>query len=84
MNLAHLIQHIFNLNLQYAHCQLKIHRDKTRHCNFNFISSASTGTYKIKTGFKGFTDMPAEFQKAMDYTLVGLRKTYFFSAIFYL
>ena len=37
-----------------------------------------TGTYKFQTGFYGFTDMPAEFHKAMDYTLIGLQNTYCF------
>ena len=37
-----------------------------------------TGTYRFQTGFYGFTDMPAEFQKAMDYTLIGLENTYCF------
>ena len=37
-----------------------------------------TGTYKFQTGFYGLTDMPAEFQKAMDYTLIGLQNTYCF------
>ena len=31
--------------------------------------------YKIHTGFYSFTDMPAAFQKMMDYTLVGLKST---------
>ena len=34
-----------------------------------------TGTYRFKTGFYGLTDVPAEFQKAMDYTLIGLKNT---------
>ena len=29
-------------------------------------------------GFYGLTDMPAEFQKAMDYKYVGLTNTYWF------
>ena len=37
-----------------------------------------TGTYRFKTGFYGLTDMPAEFQKAMDYTLIGLKNTFCF------
>ena len=35
-----------------------------------------TGTYRFKTGFYGLTDMPAEFQKAMDYTLIGLKNSF--------
>ena len=37
-----------------------------------------TGTYRFQTGFYGLTDMPAEFQKAMDYTLIGFQNTYSF------
>ena len=37
-----------------------------------------TGTYRFKTGFYGLTDMPAEFQKAVDYTLIGLKNTFYF------
>ena len=36
------------------------------------------GTYRFQTGFYGLTDMPAEFQKAMDYTLICLKNTYCF------
>ena len=36
--------------------------------NINIICGKSTGTYRFKTGFYGFSDKPAEFQKAMDYT----------------
>ena len=55
-----------------------MHPDTARHCNFNIICGDATGTYRFKTGFYGLTDMPAEFQKAMDYTLVGLSNTYCF------
>ena len=37
-----------------------------------------TGTYRFKTGFYGPIDMPAEFQKAMDYTLIRLKNTFGF------
>ena len=37
-----------------------------------------TGTYRFKTGFYGLTDMPAEFQKAIDCTLAGLNNTFCF------
>ena len=37
-----------------------------------------TGTYRFKTGFYGLTDMPAEFQRAIDCTLVGLDNTFCF------
>ena len=66
------------LDLKYAYSQLKLHHDTAKHCNFNIICRESTGTYRFKTGFYGLTDMPAEFQKAMDYTLIGLQNTYCF------
>ena len=55
-----------------------MHPDTARHCNFNISCGDATGTYRFKTGFYGLTDMPAESQKAMDYTLVGLSNTYCF------
>ena len=64
------------LDLKYAYCQLKLHHDTAKHCNFNIIFGESTGTYRFKTCFYRLTDMPAEFQKAMDYTLIGLQNTY--------
>ena len=66
------------LDLKYAYSQLKLHQDTAKHCNFNIICGESTGTYRFKTLFYGLTDMPAEFQKAMDYTLIGLQNTYCF------
>ena len=37
-----------------------------------------TGTYLFKTGFYGLTDIPAAFQKEMDYTLIGLENIFCF------
>ena len=37
-----------------------------------------TGTYRFKTGFYGLTDIQAEFQKAMDFSLIDLKGTYCF------
>ena len=66
------------LDLQYSYSQLKFHSDTARHCNFNIVSGGMTGTYRFKTGFYGLTDMPAEFQKAIDCTLAGLDNTFCF------
>ena len=66
------------IDLKYAYSQLQLHPETYRHCNFNIIFGDSTGTYRFKTGFYSLTDMPAEFQKAMDYTLVGLTNTFCF------
>ena len=66
------------LDLKYAYSQLKLDPETAKHCNFNIISGERTGTYRFITGFYGLTDMPAAFQKVMDYTLVGLKNTYCF------
>ena len=66
------------IDSKFAYSQLKLHPDTSRHCNLNIICGNSTGTFRFKTGFCGLTDMPAEFQKAMDYTLFGLTNTFCF------
>ena len=66
------------LDLKYAYSQLKLDPETARHCNFNIICGERTGTYRFITGFYGLTDMPAAFQKVMDYTLVGLQNNYCF------
>ena len=48
------------------------------HCKFNVVSGEGIGTYRFVTGFYRLTDMPAAFQKLMDYTLVGLDNTHCF------
>ena len=65
-------------DLKYAYSQLNLHPETANHCNFSIISGDMTGTYRFKTGFYGLTDMPAEFQKAMNYTLIGLKNTFCF------
>ena len=35
-------------------------------------------TYRFQTVIYGLKDMPAEFQKALGYTLIGLKNTYCF------
>ena len=66
------------LDLQYAYSQLNLHKDTTRHCNFNLESGDMNGTCRFKPGFYGLTDMPAQFQKAKDCTLAGLNNTFCF------
>ena len=66
------------IDLKYAYSQLILDTNTANHCNFNIISGDMTGTYRFQTGFYGLTDMPAEFQKAMDYTLIGPKNTYCF------
>ena len=69
------------LDLKYAYSQKNLDTNTANHCRFNIISGDMTGTYRFQTGFYGLTDMPAEFQKAMDYTLIGLKNTYFLDDI---
>ena len=45
-------------------------------CNFSLIGGNATGTYQFITGFYGLTDMPAEFQKAIDLTLTNCANTH--------
>ena len=66
------------IDLKYAYSQLNLHPETAKHCNFDIVSGDMTGTYCFKTGFYGLTDMPAEFQKATDYTLIGLKNTFCF------
>ena len=64
--------------MKYAYSQLNLDPEKARHCNFNIIRDEVTGTYRFITGFYGLTEMPAAYQKLMDYTLVGLDDTHCF------
>ena len=66
------------IDLKYAYSQIPLHPDTTQHCKFNLVSGEATGTYRFLTGFYCLTDMPAEFQKALDSTLVGLTSTHCF------
>ena len=66
------------LDLKYAHSQLNLDPETSRHCNFNNLSGEGTDTYRFITGFYGNTDMPAPFQKVLDYILVGLKNTHCF------
>ena len=50
---------------------------KTREqCDFTLIGGNATGTSQFQTGFYGLTDMPAEFQKAIDLTVTNCKNTY--------
>ena len=61
------------LDLKYAYSQLNLDSITANHCNFNIIISNMTGTYRFQTRFYGLTNMPAEFQKAMNCTFIGLK-----------
>ena len=65
------------LDLRYAYSQLPLDETTRTQCNFSIIWGRATGTYQFQTGFYGLTDMPAEFQKAIDLTLNNEKKDTF-------
>ena len=65
------------IHLQYAYNHFNLLLDRTGHSNFNFVSSDLTGTYCFKTGLYRSTDLTAEIQKPIDYTLIGLHNTFY-------
>ena len=66
------------IDLKYTYSQLNLYPDTAKHCNFNNVSGDMTGKYRFKPVFSGLTDMPAEFQKAIDYTLISLKNIFCF------
>ena len=64
------------MDLRYAYSQIPLDKKTKEQCNFSFIGGHATGTYQFQTGFYGLTDMPAEFQKAIDLTLTNCTNTY--------
>ena len=67
-----------SLDLKYAFSQLPLDESVSKHCNFSIACREFTGTYRFKTGFYGLTDMPKEFQKAMDNTIQGIQGVFCF------
>ena len=55
-----------------------MHKDTTKHCNVHIFKGESTGIYRLKTALYVLADMPADFQKARDYTVLGLKNTFCF------
>ena len=66
------------VDLKYAYSQVPLHEDTQKHCNFNILGGNATGTYRFINGFYGLTDMPATFQKVMDFTLVNINSAHAF------
>ena len=64
------------LDLLYAYSQIPLDKTTRQQCNFSLIGGNATGTYQFQPGFYGLTDMPAEFQKAVDLTLTNCTNTY--------
>ena len=60
-----------SLDLKYAFSQLPLLSLTSNPFNFSILCGEATGTYLFKTGIFGFTDMPTEFQKAIECTFQG-------------
>ena len=72
------VLYFFKLDLKSAYSQLNLDPTTANHCNLKITNGNMARTYRFLTGFYGLTEMPAEFQKAMDYTLIGSKNTYCF------
>ena len=66
------------IDLRYACSQLPLDEKTRTQCNFSIIGGRATGTYQFQAGFYGLTDMPADFQKAIDLTLNIEKDTFAF------
>ena len=66
------------LDLKYLYSQLKLTPETAKQCNFNIAGGKVTGTNRFLTRFYGLAYMPAEFQKAMDRTLINSKNTFCF------
>ena len=64
------------IDLKYAYSQVPLHEDTQKHCNFIILGGNATGAYRFINGFYGLTDMPATFQKIMDFTLVNINSAH--------
>ena len=64
------------IDLRYAYSQLRLDQKTAEHCNFSILCGPATGTYQFQTGFYGLTNMPADFQKAVDNTLVNIENIF--------
>ena len=62
------------LDLKNAYSLLKLAADTARQCYFNIVVGNATGRYQFLAGFNGLSDVPAEFQKAMDRTINHAKK----------
>ena len=67
-----------SLDLKSSLSQIPLSDGASSQCNFNIVCGEQTGRYRFKTGFYGLTDMPKEFQKAVDNTLQGLSGVFCF------
>ena len=66
------------LDLKYAYSQIPLHEETQKHCNFNILGGNATRTYRFINGSYGLTNMPATFQKIMDFTLANINSAHAF------
>ena len=59
------------IDLRYAYGHFMLATATARQCNFSVNGGRATGTNRFNTGFYGLSDMPAEFQQAIDLKLRG-------------
>ena len=71
-------QSLDNGNLRYRDEKLPLGESTATQCNFSFVGSQATNTYRFIAGFYGLTDVAVEFQKPIDKTLIGFKYTYSF------
>ena len=60
------------LDPTYSYSQQSLPSETADHCYFKIIRGDMRGTYRFQIGTYGLTDMRAEIQKGMDYTLIEL------------
>ena len=82
-NIAQVVKSDKTKPTQFSKLDLNTHTLKSRwiekkreQCNFSLVGGNATETYQFQTGIYGLTDMPAEFQKAVDLTLTNCTNTY--------
>ena len=70
--------HVSTIDLRYAYSQLNLDDTTKTQCNFSILGGQATGTYQFQTELYGLSDMPAEFQKAIDLTWNNEKDTFAF------
>ena len=63
-------------NVRYAYTQQPLDEKTRTQYIFSIIGGRATGNYQFQAGFCGLTDVPGEFQKAVDLTLKNKKHTF--------
>ena len=61
--------------LQYAYTHVNIHTETAQNCYLIILSGDTTAPCRFKTRYYGLTNMPADFQKAIDTILIDFTNT---------